>query len=112
MTALKGKSPATGGAASARPAGFGIADKIGKIKLKKAGGSLTTTIPAPARNLLNLSEGQEMAVSVEGNRLVFEAEKRPSYTLDELIAQCDFDAPYSEEERVWLDEAPVGRELL
>ncbi len=37
---------------------------------------------------------------------------RPIYTLDELIAQCDFDRPYSAEERAWLDATPVGREAL
>ena len=82
--------------------------------LKKAGGSLVMTVPARARDALQLTEGQQMTVSVEGTRLVLEPSQpaRPAYTLDELLAQCDFDQPYSDEERAWLDAPPVGRELL
>ena len=47
-------------------------------------------------------------------RPVFEqvGQHRLAYTLDELLAQCDFDEPYSPEQRAWLDTMPVGRELL
>lgn len=86
---------------------------VGSTRLKKAGGSLVMTVPAAARNSLRLHEGQEMSVRVEGEKLVLEpAVRRPKYTLDELLAQCDFDAPYSGEERAWLDAPPAGRELL
>jgi hypothetical protein len=36
---------------------------------------------------------------------------KPSYTLDELLAQWDFSTPRTEEEQVWLDIVPVGREF-
>lgn len=85
-----------------------------RTTLKKAGGSLVMTVPAGARDALNLSAGQEMEIAVIDNTMVLQAAKpaRPKYTLDELLAECDFDAPYSDEERAWLDDAPVGRELL
>lgn len=35
---------------------------------------------------------------------------KPSYTLAELLAQCDVGAPRTEEERAWIDMPPVGRE--
>lgn len=86
---------------------------LGHTRLKKSGGSLIATVPASARDTLHLHEGQEMAVMVEGETLVLKpAVQRPKYTLEELLAQCDFDAPYSDEERAWLDAEPVGRELL
>lgn len=86
---------------------------VGKVKLKRAGGSLVMTVPASARTILQLEEGQEMAVKVDGERLVLEPTlRRPHYTLDELMAQCDLGAPMSEEERAWLNDAPVGREIL
>ncbi len=52
-----------------------------------------------------------------GNRspypdLVVEPPKRPRYTLDELLAQCDRKARRTKEEREWLDNKPVGRELI
>ena len=34
------------------------------------------------------------------------------YTLDELIAQCNPDAPMTPEEREWVDAPAVGRELI
>jgi antitoxin ChpS len=82
--------------------------------LKKAGGSLVATVPAKARDALHLEPDAVMTVTVEGNRLILEPAlpPRPVYTLDELLAQCDFDVPYSDEEREWLDAPPVGREIL
>lgn len=37
--------------------------------------------------------------------------KRPRYTLKGLLAQCDPNAPRSEDEQAWLDARPVGREF-
>jgi antitoxin ChpS len=67
-----------------------------RATLKKSGGSLILTVPAQARDALHLSEGQEMTVAVDGQRLVLEpaTAARPVYTLEELLAQCDFDQPY------------------
>ena len=77
------------------------------------------TVPASARNLLQLVEGQEMSVSVEGTRVVIEPVtaatptrvRGPKYALDELVAGMDPDAPLTAEERAWMDEPPVGREI-
>jgi hypothetical protein len=35
---------------------------------------------------------------------------RPRYTLNELLARCDFSIPMSAEDREWLDAPAVGRE--
>lgn len=37
---------------------------------------------------------------------------RPSYTLRQLLAQCNPKAPWTPEEREWLDARPAGRELI
>jgi hypothetical protein len=37
--------------------------------------------------------------------------EKPSYTLDELLAQWDPATPRTEEEQAWLDMAPIGREF-
>jgi antitoxin ChpS len=83
--------------------------------LKKSGGSLIMTVPAAARKALHLVEGQEMTVAVEGERLVLAAarpaRRRPKYTLKQLLAECNPDAPLTEEEKAWLNMPPVGREL-
>ena len=102
---------------SSRSAGSGAF--LAKTRLKKSGGSLVATMPAAARNLLQLSEGQEMAVTVEGSKVIMEPiptagtmrVRRPKYTLDDLLAASDPDAPMTEEEKAWHDAPPVGREV-
>jgi len=92
---------------------------LATTKLKKAGGSLVATVPAAAQNLLHLSEGQEMAVTVEGSKVIMEPiptaaavrVRRPRYTLDELLGDANPDAPMSEEKQAWHDAPPVGREV-
>jgi hypothetical protein len=37
---------------------------------------------------------------------------RPVYTLEELLAECDFTKRYSAEELAFLHSQPIGRELL
>jgi len=38
--------------------------------------------------------------------------KRPHYSLAELMAQCELDAPMSEEARAWYANNRVGREAI
>jgi hypothetical protein len=43
------------------------------------------------------------------------AEARPRkgrYSLADLLAQCDSNAPQSDEDRAWLDAPPAGHEAL
>ena len=48
----------------------------------------------------------------EGRRLVVEPKKRPHYTLEDLLAQCDSKAALTKEEREWLDNKPAGGESI
>jgi len=81
------------------------------VKLRQVGGSLSFAVPPAVKESLGLKPGSVLEVVAEDGQLVAKR-KRPKYTLDELIAKCDFDAPYSDQEREWLDAPPVGRELL
>jgi antitoxin ChpS len=38
--------------------------------------------------------------------------RKGRYSLAELVAQCDPSAPLSAEDRDWLDDPPIGREVL
>ena len=80
--------------------------------LRKVGGSIMLTVPPALLDLLQLRPGAKVGLAVRSGRLVVEPQKRPRYTLDELLAQCDPKAPRSKEEREWLDDKPVGGELL
>ena len=93
---------------------------LATTKLKKAGGSLVMTVPAAARNVLGLTEGQEMAVSVRGTQVIAEPipklemaprVRRPKYTLDQLVAGYDAEIKRSDDERAWMDAPPTGREV-
>ena len=80
--------------------------------LRKVGGSVMLAVPRALLDLLELGVGAKVGVGVENGRLVIEPRARPSYTLDELLAQCDETDIHSTEERDWLGAKPVGKELL
>lgn len=80
--------------------------------LRKVGGSVMLALPPAILDLLNLQAGASVGLAVVDGRLVVDPAPRKRYRLDELLAQCDADAEFSVEDRAWLDDAPVGRELL
>ena len=80
--------------------------------LRKVGGSVMLAIPPVLLDLLKLKPGAEVGISVESGRLIVEPRKRPHYTLDELLAQCDPQAPLSADDQTWLAGQPAGSELI
>lgn len=80
--------------------------------LRRVGGSTMLAIPPAFARELALAPGSAVEVCLEEGRLVVEPSRRPRYTLDELLAQCDPDAPRSAEDAAWLDSAPIGDELV
>jgi len=80
--------------------------------LRKVGGSVMLAVPRAVLDVLHLRPGARVGIAVERERLVVEPQKRPHYTLDELLAQCDSKARRSKEEREWLNNKPVGGELI
>lgn len=80
--------------------------------LRKVGGSVMLAVPPAILEMLHLEAGNSVGLAVDGDRLVVQAKKRPKYTLEELLAQCDYSQPMTDEEREWLDAPAVGRELL
>jgi antitoxin ChpS len=80
--------------------------------LRKVGGSVMLVIPPVLLNLLHLKADAAVAVGVEDGRLIVDPKPRPRYTLEELLAKCDYSEPMPPEDREWIDAPPVGRELL
>lgn len=80
--------------------------------LRKVGGSVMLAVPPALLHVLRLQPGAKVGVAVENGRLIVDPQKRPSYTLDELLAQCKPRAARTKEEREWLDNGPVGGELI
>jgi antitoxin ChpS len=80
--------------------------------LRKVGGSVMFAVPPAFVETLNLKIGTTVSVTVDGGRLVLEAQNRPRYTLDELLSQCDSSLQLNREDNEWIDAKPVGSELL
>ena len=80
--------------------------------LRKVGGSVMLAVPPALVDLLRLGAGAKVDIGVEDGRLVVQPRKRPTYSLNELLAQCEETDTPSSEDRAWLDARPVGNELL
>ena len=79
--------------------------------LRKVGGSVMLAVPPALLDLLELRVGTKVNIGVDNGRLIVEPRTRPSYSLDELLAQCEEGAP-ADDDRAWMDAKPVGNELL
>lgn len=80
--------------------------------LRKVGGSIMLAVPPALLDILHLRPGVKVGIAIESGRLVVEPLQRPRYTLDELLAQCDPKAARAKEDHEWLDNKPVGAEIL
>jgi len=80
--------------------------------LRKVGGSVMLAVPPAVLDILHLQPGSKVGIAVESGRLIVEPRKRPRYTLDELLVQCNPRAARSKQEREWLTGKPLGRELI
>ncbi len=80
--------------------------------LRKVGGSIMLAVPPALLGILRLRPGAKVGISVDSGRLVVEPQRRPRYTLNELLAQCNPRAGRSKEDREWLDDRPAGAEFI
>jgi len=80
--------------------------------LRKVGGSVMLAVPPALLEVLRLRPGARVGIAVESGRLVVEPQKRPRYTMDELLAQCRPKAARTKQDRQWLDNKPLGNELI
>jgi antitoxin ChpS len=80
--------------------------------LRKVGGSVMLAVPPALLDILRLRPGAQVGITIESGRLVVEPQPRPRYTLDELLAQCHPKAARAKEDREWLEDGPVGAEIL
>ncbi len=80
--------------------------------LRNVGGSVMMTIPKVVVDELGLTANTKVEVLAEDGRVVAVPQRRPRYTLEELLAECDLEAPLTAEDREWLDGPPVGREVI
>jgi antitoxin ChpS len=84
--------------------------KMHRTNLRKVGGSVMMVVPPAVLERLDLRVGSVVGMEVEGQRLVIEGRKRPSYKLEELL-RGGAEEPLTGEDRQWVEMTPVGKEL-
>lgn len=80
--------------------------------LRKVGGSIMLAVPPALLEQLRLAAGAAVGVAVDHGRLVVEPQRRPKYILAQLLAESNYAAEPSQQDRDWLDAPAVGREIL
>lgn len=81
------------------------------VKLRQVGGSLSLAVPPTIRDALGLAPGSVLEIEASEGAIIARP-ARPKYTIDELIAACDLDAPEPDSARDWIDAPALGREML
>ena len=80
--------------------------------LCKVGDRVMLAIPSDLLKDLHLKAGAKVGVSIDNGLLVIQPQPKPSYSLDELLAQCDGSQEIEKEDQEWFDLKPLGDELL
>lgn len=80
--------------------------------LRKVGGSVMMAVPPALLELLQLRPGAQVAMTIEGGRLMVDPQPRRRYSLEELLARCDPKKRRTKPEREWLNGPPAGAEFL
>jgi antitoxin ChpS len=81
------------------------------VTLRNLGGSIVLAVPKKILSLVDLEAGSRVQVSVEHGRLIVEPQKKPRYTLAELLPRSRR-ADLRGKDRAWLQSPPVGKEAL
>ena len=86
---------------------------IMQMTIKKWGNSLATRIPKTIAESTDLHLDQLVDIEVVNGKIVITPiERKREYKLDELLSQCKPGAmKIDENDREWLDEKAVGREV-
>jgi antitoxin ChpS len=84
--------------------------------LRNVGGSVMVALPKAMLESLGLAARDEVDIDLKDGKLVLEPRKQPKrrrskYTLAELLAQCDINAPEHPEAIEWERMPPVGKEI-
>lgn len=70
-------------------------------------------IPKRVLELVGLHAGSLLDIELDAEqRIVLTPRKATRYTLEQLLAQCNPQAPLSAEDRAWLDDGPTADEAI
>ena len=80
-----------------------------ELSIMKWGNSAAVRLPTELLSMLKVALGDKLSVDVRPEGVMIKP-KRPSYSLDDLMSQCDLSAPEPADMGVWARIKPVGRE--
>lgn len=80
-----------------------------ELSVQKWGNSAAVRLPTELLGMLKVTLGDKLSVNVQPDGVLLKA-ARPSYSLADLVAQCDLSAPEPADLAAWSRVNPVGRE--
>lgn len=80
--------------------------------LRNVGGSVMMAIPKSLLEALDISANSKVDLTIDQGHIVVAPRRRPKYTLEELLAQCDLTAEGDTYDVEWDRMEPVGREIF
>ena len=80
-----------------------------ELSIQKWGNSAAVRLPTELLGLLKVTLGDKLSVNVLPEGVLLKA-ARPSYSLADLVAQCDLSAAEPADMAAWSQIKPVGRE--
>ena len=80
-----------------------------ELSVQKWGNSAAVRLPTELLGMLNVALGDKLTVHVQTDGVLLKP-KRPSYSLVDLVAQCDPSASEPADMAAWSTLKPVGRE--
>ncbi|MRW90549.1 AbrB/MazE/SpoVT family DNA-binding domain-containing protein [Duganella sp. FT80W] len=80
-----------------------------ELSVQKWGNSAAVRLPTELLALLKVKLGDKLSVNVQPDGVLLKP-ARPSYSLDDLLSQCDPAAPEPADLADWNNMKPVGRE--
>ena len=81
-------------------------------KLKTVGGFTMVTIPPAMMAETGLKPKASVDVRVEDGKIIVTPVSPGRIGLEARLAMCDFTQPMSDEERDWMNDPPVGNEMI
>ena len=83
-----------------------------QIKIQQWGNSAAIRLPSTVLKQMRLGVGSTLSLDTAGETLVLKPVRpKPKYTLEELMAECDLNAPEPEDMAGWNAMPPLGREV-
>jgi antitoxin ChpS len=80
-----------------------------ELAIQKWGNSAAVRLPAVLLTQLKVALGDKLAVEIRPDGVMLTPARR-AYSLEELVAQCDMQAPLPADLAAWHDLHPAGRE--